>query len=246
MICPRSFEIRRPLEAVCGLGYTVTESPLNTYWATDLLHRIFHVPKISEDVVGHYAEDYEGVLELTETHSNSSVFDSDTLQYFAIDVYAFDIAAPGVGCHGEDPEHNHATSTSMAAPTATYTSMAAPTTTPVATVAATSSYTSMAAPAVTPVAATSSATTPEQASGTTTAPAVRNGTTLLSVIDRLMNDRNATLTQMVWSTAPRRIWSRRSLSDAEGNEGTNFKSSRHVPDQYFGHVKPEHTSLQSM
>lgn len=50
-----------------------------------------------------YAEDYEAVIELTKTHSNSSVVNSDTLQYFAIDVYANDIAAPGVGCHGEEP-----------------------------------------------------------------------------------------------------------------------------------------------
>jgi hypothetical protein len=78
----------------------VTESPLNTFWATDLLHRVLHVPRISENVVEHFAEDYEGVVELAKTDPAKSAIDSDTLQYFAIDVYAFDIAAPGVGCTG--------------------------------------------------------------------------------------------------------------------------------------------------
>ena len=90
---------------MCGLGYTVAESPLNTFWATDLLHRIFHVPRISEDVVGHFAEEYDDVLALAKTDPAKSSIDSDTLQYFAIDVYAYDIAAPGVGCSGgsDDP-----------------------------------------------------------------------------------------------------------------------------------------------
>lgn len=147
MICPLSFETRRPLEAVCGLGYTVIQSPLNTFWATDLLHCILHVPEISENVVDHYAKDYETVIELTETYSNSSIVDSETLGYFAIDVYANVIAAPGMCCHGEEPEHNHASATSIAA-------------VKTAAAAATSANPSV------------SATTSEQATGTTTAPTV--------------------------------------------------------------------------
>jgi hypothetical protein len=96
------------LENVCLNGYTVADSPLNTYWGVDIMHRIFHVSQISEEGVGHYAEDYGEVLELAETNSTWSVVDSDALQYFAIDVYAYDIAAPGVGCTGEIPEHDDA------------------------------------------------------------------------------------------------------------------------------------------
>jgi len=98
VICPLSFQKRRYLESVCGLGYNVVKSPLNTFWATDLLHRVLHVPQISEGVVDHFAEDYEGVVALAKTDPAKSAIDSDTLQYFAIDVYTFDIAAPGVGC----------------------------------------------------------------------------------------------------------------------------------------------------
>lgn len=104
VICDLSYEKRRWLDGVCGLGYTVAHSPLNTFWATDLLHRVLHVPQISENIVDHFTEDYEEVLELAKTDPAKSAIDSDTLQYFAIDVYAFDIAAPGVGCTGDEAE----------------------------------------------------------------------------------------------------------------------------------------------
>lgn len=54
--------------------------------------------------VEHFAEDYADVLELARTEPEKSVIDSDALQYFAIDAYAYDIAAPGVGCSGEPEE----------------------------------------------------------------------------------------------------------------------------------------------
>ncbi|UQC76611.1 uncharacterized protein CLUP02_18124 [Colletotrichum lupini] len=128
VICPLSFEIRRPLTYVCGLGYNVANSKLNTFWATDLLHRVFHVPLISEGAVEHYAEDYAEALELAKNNATYSVFDSDALQYFAIDVWAYDIAAPGVGCPGEleEEDHDHdATPTTTAAAGAATTTAAA-------------------------------------------------------------------------------------------------------------------------
>lgn len=83
------------------------------------MHRVLHVPQISEGVVEHYAEDYADVLELAETNSTYSVIDSDALQYFALEVYAYDVAAPGVGCPGETPESETApAATTAAAPAA--------------------------------------------------------------------------------------------------------------------------------
>lgn len=101
VICDVSYTSRRWLSSVCGLGYTVAQSPLNTFWATDLLHRVLHLPAISEGVVGHFAEDYAGLLDLAREDPAKSAIDSDALQYFAIDVYAYDVAAPGEGCSGE-------------------------------------------------------------------------------------------------------------------------------------------------
>lgn len=86
---------------MCGLGYTVANGATNFYWASDLLHRLFHVPKIGEGAVEHYAGEYDEVIELAQTHSDEAVKNSDTLQYFALGAYAFDIAVPGEGCAGK-------------------------------------------------------------------------------------------------------------------------------------------------
>jgi hypothetical protein len=75
---------------------------------------VFHVPAISEDVVSHYAEDYVDVLGLAKENSTFSVRDSDTLQYFAIEAYAYDIAVPGVGCTGELEEQTTSSTTPQA------------------------------------------------------------------------------------------------------------------------------------
>lgn len=121
VICPLSFELRRPLSAVCNLGYTVAESKLNTFWATDLMHRLLHVPTISEGIVDHYAKGYTGILELAKKDPAKSGIDSDTLQTFAIDAWAWDIAAPGVGCTGKPPKESSSSSSVSASQAATST-----------------------------------------------------------------------------------------------------------------------------
>ncbi|KAK2041400.1 zincin, partial [Colletotrichum somersetense] len=132
VICPLSFEVRRPLSSVCGLGYTVAGSALNTFWATDLLHRVLHVPLVTGGAVEHYAEDYAGALALARDNATYAVVDSDTLQYFAIDVWAYDVAAPGIGCTGElEGEEEAAEGGKRPAPTTTAAGSAA--TTPAAT-----------------------------------------------------------------------------------------------------------------
>ena len=49
-------------------GYDVANGATNFYWASDLLHRLLHVPKVGEGVVEHYggADEYPGVLALAE------------------------------------------------------------------------------------------------------------------------------------------------------------------------------------
>ena len=115
MICPLSYETRRPLVAMCGLGYNVANGATNFYFASDLLHRLFHIPKVGEGAVEHYAEEYDTCLELAETNPEEAVRNSDTLQYFALEVYAFDIALPGEGCAGKFT----ATSSEVASATST-------------------------------------------------------------------------------------------------------------------------------
>lgn len=83
-------------------GYDVANGATNFYWASDLLHRLLHVPKVGEGIVEHYggADEYPGVLALAKSNPDEAVRNSDTLQYFALEVYAHDIAVPGVGCPG--------------------------------------------------------------------------------------------------------------------------------------------------
>ena len=100
VICPLSYETRRPLEQLCAMGYTVAGNESNTYFGSDLLHRLYHIHAFGDNHVEHFAEDYAGALELAQTNSSYATHDSDTLQYFALDVYAYDIALPGVGCPG--------------------------------------------------------------------------------------------------------------------------------------------------
>lgn len=103
VICPLSFQPgkRRHLDAVCGWGHTVSQSPLNEFWAVDLLHRILHVPRISEDVVGHFADGYVGVLELAGSEPEKVGRDSEALQLFALEVWSVEVSVPGVGCLAE-------------------------------------------------------------------------------------------------------------------------------------------------
>lgn len=67
------------------------------------MHRLFHAPIINEDIVSHFSDDYSGLLELAGKEPEKSGIDMDALQYFAIDVWAYDVAAPGVGCTGKPP-----------------------------------------------------------------------------------------------------------------------------------------------
>ncbi|KAJ0417925.1 antigen 1 [Aspergillus carlsbadensis] len=106
VICELSYQTRRSLSTMCGLGYTISESETNTFWAGDLLHRLYHMPAIGQGLVEHYADGYEGVLELAAGNKTEAVHDSETLQYFALEVYAYDVVVPGVGCVGGEEEES--------------------------------------------------------------------------------------------------------------------------------------------
>jgi hypothetical protein len=120
---------------MCGMGYTVSESETNTFWASDLLHRLYHVPTIGQNWVDHFADGYDEVLDLAIENATLSTHDSETLQYFALEVYAHDISVPGIGCSGEQHEQKHeddkkdATNSEGSALAATTTTSEAPSTT---------------------------------------------------------------------------------------------------------------------
>jgi hypothetical protein len=80
-------------------------------------------------LIDHFADGHEGVVDQALKNAKLSTHDSETLQYFALDVYAYDIAVPGIGCPGAQPKHeksdgDHATTKAAAtqpAPTTTTT-----------------------------------------------------------------------------------------------------------------------------
>ncbi|KAJ5218089.1 uncharacterized protein N7498_000188 [Penicillium cinerascens] len=106
VICDLSYETRRSLSTMCALGYTVSASETNTFWASDLLHRLYHVPAIGQNWIEHFADGYEEVIDLATENVTLSTHDSDTLQHFALEAYAYDIAVPGTGCPGSQHEHH--------------------------------------------------------------------------------------------------------------------------------------------
>lgn len=104
MICPLSYQTRKGLDQLCALGYTVADYPTNFYFASDLLHRLYHMPAYGDGYVEHFTEDFAEILTQAQEHPKQATHDSDGLQYFALEVYAYDIAVPGKGCPGTQPK----------------------------------------------------------------------------------------------------------------------------------------------
>ena len=115
VICDLSYTSRLFLSQVCSRGYTVAGSKNTVFWAGDLLHRIWHTDKIGQGVVGHYADTYNECLDLAKNNATYAIRNSASLRYYAMDVYAYDIAVPGKGCTGKAPKDTTSTSQASAA-----------------------------------------------------------------------------------------------------------------------------------
>lgn len=102
VICPLSYEIRQPLEQMCMKGYTTSDPAYSAayFFGQDLLHRMFHVPKVANERVHHYAETYLECLDLARDNATFATQNSHSLQYFASEVFAYEIVLPGIGCPG--------------------------------------------------------------------------------------------------------------------------------------------------
>jgi hypothetical protein len=64
------------------------------------MHRLYHTTKIGEGAADHFADTYSECLELAEEKPSDAVRNTHSLQYFALDVYAMEVALPGEGCTG--------------------------------------------------------------------------------------------------------------------------------------------------
>jgi hypothetical protein len=94
---------------MCARGFTIAGGKINQYWASDLMHRLFHIPTVSEGIIDHVADGYTNILELAAgVNYTEAARNSASLQYFALEAYAYDIAVPGEGCLGKVVEEDEA------------------------------------------------------------------------------------------------------------------------------------------
>jgi hypothetical protein len=61
-------------------------------------------PSIGNEYIEHYLETYQEILDDAGQPGSNATHDSDVLQYFALEAYAYDVAVPGEGCSGEVEE----------------------------------------------------------------------------------------------------------------------------------------------
>ncbi|KAI5777998.1 putative peptidase domain-containing protein [Geopyxis carbonaria] len=137
VICAPSFFTRRALRDMCARGYEITNEAdkanggRNLFWAGDLMHRLFHVPAVTEGAVEHWSEGgYEGVMEWLKgvgvEEQGMVGGNSDAVQYFALEAYALEVAAPGVGCLGTPREAAPVTASASASVSASASATVAP------------------------------------------------------------------------------------------------------------------------
>lgn len=81
-------------------GYQLTNAPASTFWSIDLLHRLLHVPQVTDNAVQHYTSGLAGAVNLAKTNATYAPFDSDVLQYFSAHVYILEVVKGGEGCIG--------------------------------------------------------------------------------------------------------------------------------------------------
>lgn len=61
---------------------------VNIMWGVDLLHRVLHLPKITDEGVTHVADSYFSAIELAAKSPKQTVSNQNTLQSFAFDVFS--------------------------------------------------------------------------------------------------------------------------------------------------------------
>ncbi|SCZ88486.1 BZ3500_MvSof-1268-A1-R1_Chr10-2g02975 [Microbotryum saponariae] len=100
VICPPSFNVsnRVSLSELCWDGRLIGSGNPSHYLGADLMHRLTHVPSVTFGHVVHTAEGYVESLKLASTNNSLAAFNSDTLQFFALDAYARDVASAPKGC----------------------------------------------------------------------------------------------------------------------------------------------------
>jgi hypothetical protein len=74
---------------------------------------MWHIPSISDSEIDHIegGDTFEEVLTLAVNNASYAPYNTHTLQYFMQEVYANEVARPGVGCTGTVPQVQAANTT---------------------------------------------------------------------------------------------------------------------------------------
>ncbi|KAK4057023.1 Prenylated Rab acceptor protein 1 [Microbotryomycetes sp. JL221] len=124
VICPPTYSVRYQLSSLCWDGHEIGNGIASQWLATDLMHRMTHIPSIHYDHVHHFADSYPDVLALAASNSTDTVYNQNSFQFYAIDAYARDVAYPPNGCVAKnatesttDSGHSHGSSSHSASST---------------------------------------------------------------------------------------------------------------------------------
>lgn len=98
VICDYFYQSKKPLSTVCFDGTIVEVGPKH-YAGIDLLHRYLHVPSMSLDYVGEFAEGLNETLEYVENNATYAVRNTDNYLYYIADVYTSSVILGG--CLGD-------------------------------------------------------------------------------------------------------------------------------------------------
>ncbi|KAI5478172.1 hypothetical protein MNV49_005339 [Pseudohyphozyma bogoriensis] len=102
VVCPTYFNKKPELQNMCNQGQTLVKNGSELTQGAWFVHRLLHTPTASggrlSDVVDTVAEALELAAGVNQTQALYSIH---SVQYYALDTYAFDILLPGVGCRGD-------------------------------------------------------------------------------------------------------------------------------------------------
>lgn len=122
VICELSFQSRLGLEKACQNGFKLGRDNVNVYWGADLLHRMMHLPKITNGYITHVADTHEDMMKIAIEKPDQSVKNQHSIQEFAFDVWTRKyISAKGCSATEEEihaaehEDHTHSTSATASA-----------------------------------------------------------------------------------------------------------------------------------
>ncbi|MCO5589753.1 hypothetical protein L7F22_043722 [Adiantum nelumboides] len=122
VICELSFHSRLGLEKACGNGFKLGRDNVNVYWGADLLHRMMHLPKVTNGYITHVADTHEDMMKIAIEKPDQSVKNQHSIQEFAFEAWIRKYTNPE-GCSASEEEihaaehddHNHSSSTTATA-----------------------------------------------------------------------------------------------------------------------------------